>query len=77
MEAEGGEGEGEGDGTHVFPLLCIVRQNGFVLSPQGQSDVGITREGGGGRERERECSGIHIKCTRTCKYDEFMCVFCT
>lgn len=45
---EAGEGRGGVEGAYIFPLLCVVCLNGFALSPQGQSHVGITRE----RERE-------------------------
>ena len=66
------QGEGKGEGAYVFLLLCVVCLNGFTLSSQGQSDIGITRE----RKRERERKvvvAVHIQCRR--KYDEFMCAF--
>ena len=69
----GGSG---GEGAYVFPLLRVVCLNGFILSPQRQSDVGITRERERERERVRERKvvvAVHIQCRR--KYDEFVCAF--
>ena len=59
------------EGAYIFPLLCVVCLNGFALSPQGQSHVGITRERE--RERERVVVAVHVQCRR--KYDEFACAF--